>query len=41
MARPAQFTESVCASYIEGQLTAGHSLSEINLNELQTQICGQ
>lgn len=41
MARPAQFTEEVYASYIEGQLTAGRSLSEITPNELQTQIGGK
>lgn len=41
MARPSQFTEEDYARYIEGQLTAGRSLSEITPNELQTQIGGK
>lgn len=41
MARPAQFTEDDYTGYIQGQLSAGRSLSEITPNELQTQIGGK
>jgi chromosome segregation ATPase len=41
MARPSQFTEEDYSRYIEGQLTAGRSLSEITPNELQTKIGGK
>ena len=41
MARPSQFTEEDYTRYIEGQLTAGRSLSEITPNELQTKIGGK
>ena len=41
MARPSQFTEEDYTRYIEGQLTAGRSLSEITPNELQAKIGGK
>lgn len=41
MARPSQFTEEDYTRYIEGQLTAGRSFSEITPNELQSKVGGK
>ena len=41
MARPSQFTEEDYTRYIEGQLTAGRSFSEITPNELQSNVGGK